>query len=254
MSKTHLVNLTEEERNVILGTLLGDGSISLSGPNQTSARIRIQQSLSQKRLVKWKYERLKRLVGTRPRVVSNGGYGKLLCAFSTLSFPELKDIYEMTHVGTKKAITTQWLESISHPIALAVWYMDDGSQGRSAMFIHTEGYSQKENKMLSAWLTDRWNIENKIISVGKYWRLQFPATGRDFFQDLIREYVIPEMSYKILPKMENVYCTMCGKRFQLERGQILKNRLVVLCGSKDCSTRWVRMSSKIRAYYHRAAI
>jgi recombination protein RecA len=247
MSTRHVIVLTEEERNIIFGTLLGDGSVSLSGTGK-SARVSINQSMAQKELVEWKYAKLRRLVGTPPKERANGGFGGSLCRFSTLSSLALKEIYDIVHVGGKKTVTTQWLAGITHPIALAVWYMDDGSQQRSTMNIHTEGFSQVENEILAGWMKSVWGVECHPYSVGKYWRLMFPAEGRDRFQELVGRYVVPELQYKIIPKLEMVFCTMCGKSFQVGRRQIYENRRIILCGSDDCSKKWKRMYGRIAMY------
>jgi recombination protein RecA len=241
------VELTQREKQVILGTLLGDGSMQLL-PHKKSARVRVNQSEKQKTLTEWKYKELKRLVGTPPKIVLNGGYGKTSCRFSTLSLKPLVELYYLTHLNNKKQINTNWLSLIIDPVALAVWYMDDGSQARSAMYMHTEGFSKEEVEILTDWLKTQWKIECCIYPTKNYWRINFSANGRDRFQDIIKTEVIPDMSYKMIPMMEKIYCSMCGTLCEVNRQRFTKEKRVLLCGDKDCSKKLKRMSSKIWAW------
>jgi recombination protein RecA len=239
------IDLTEIEKNVIYGTLLGDGSIRLSGTGK-SARLRINQCLDQAAFVEWKYEKLKRLVGTSPQTLPNGGWGKEVRRFTTLSFPELKEIYDNVTANEKKYVNWSWLNNITHPIALAVWYMDDGSQGKSQMTLHTESFTKQENDMLSAWMKKKWNIDCHSYPTKSYWCLRFPAKGRETFQELVRDYLIPEMKYKLLPKMEEIYCSMCGEKFVLSRRQINNSPQVLICGQEGCYQKWKNMKNKAK--------
>src|SRR3990172_10649913 len=64
--------LSDIEYQIILGSLLGDGSAQFE---ITRARYSTNHSLKQKEYVDWLYNNLHRLIRTKPRIYKNGGWG-----------------------------------------------------------------------------------------------------------------------------------------------------------------------------------
>lgn len=60
------LTITQRQKELIIGTLLGDGNMRLPGRN-INANLIIAHSANQKAYVYWKYEILKNLVLTPPR-------------------------------------------------------------------------------------------------------------------------------------------------------------------------------------------
>lgn len=234
--------LTFREKQILLGSLLGDGSITLSSPK--SARIKFNHAESQRALVDWKYNELKRWVGTGPKSVPNGGYGETNYKFSTLSSSVFLEMFRLVRPRDKKEVNAEWLDQITDPVALAAWYMDDGSQGVSTMQIHTEGFSKEEVEMLADWVKSFWGVDCKPYQYKSYWRLNFSATGRDKFQNIIRKHVIPEFTYKLMVKLEKIYCSMCGVECEVNRNCFHGRTRFLLCGKEECSKKCNNMRSR----------
>jgi hypothetical protein len=124
----------------------------------------------------------------------------------------------MLYPVKKKEVTRAFLAAITHPIALAWWYMDDGSKatGRNDATIATNGFTKEEVELLSGWMMDRWNIETRIHTVmhsstGKQAPvMSLPKNAYLEFVELIKPYVPECMSYKI--RVEMTECAYCGAK------------------------------------------
>jgi hypothetical protein len=111
------------------------------------------------------------------------------------------------------------------------------------MAIHTEGFPENEVNLLVEWLQSAWKVECHSYHYKTYWRIMFPAVGRNKFQDLIREYIIPEMQYKLTIKLEKVYCSMCGTLCEVDRHQFCSK--VLICDKEECSKKWKNLYQKV---------
>ena len=71
-------SLSEIQHEILIGTLLGDGSMRC----KTNALLEINHSADQKGYVDWKYRQLADLVATPPKV-RRGNEGRVACRFVT---------------------------------------------------------------------------------------------------------------------------------------------------------------------------
>lgn len=196
----------EIERNLVLGTLLGDGSLRKRKSLLGLSGLLVSHSIQQEELVDWKFNILKRFVRKKPKECANPGYKKTsrVKRFRTIHTEEFGEIYRMIYGTGKKKITESYLSTITHPIALAVWYMDDGSCSKKqySCNISTESFLRDEVQILADWLKAKWGICGaKPYAYKKkdkeYIRLSLNAKARDQFFEIIRPYIIPSMEYKL---------------------------------------------------------
>jgi recombination protein RecA len=211
------VELTEVQRQLILGGLMGDMSILYPNSRSSFPRLIISQSAAQEEYLMWKYSILKNLIKSPPVEVVNHGYcaGKIMIRAQTMSLPCFTPIYNLVKVGKKTSLSKEWLDEIDHPIALATWYLDDGSliAGKNKkyrkVYGHSisiaSGYLQKEQaSVLSAWMDRTWGVPVKIN-----WSLKSgnpnpyatvhinKAADVDAFLAIVRPYAVPCMDYKV---------------------------------------------------------
>ena len=83
---------------------------------------------------------------------------------------------------------------IDHPIALAYWFMDDGTNSGQ---IATNCFSFEEVKLLSNWLENKFGIITTIHKNLRDYTLYIVASSRFEFENLISPYIIPSMKYKL---------------------------------------------------------
>jgi len=194
--------ISQKQRKVLIGTLLGDGTLELNG---TYPRLRIDHSDKQKEYVSWKYNVLRNLVANKIRlfcqkkdVRTNKRYSHY--KFDTISSSLFYDLYKKFYMNHKKIVPINIIEMFNSPLSLAVWYMDDGYKRNdcNALRISTDSYSLKDQKLLLECLKKNFRINARIHKKGKYWNIYIPAIEAIKFCNIIRKYIIPKMRYKIL--------------------------------------------------------
>lgn len=189
--------LTTEQEQFIYGSLLGDLALDLTG-KMKNAKLCIVHSEKQKELFMEKVKILGNLMGSYKLYEQfDKRTQKVYKTFrgNSKSHKILTKLHSLLYKSGKKTITQEYLNQINHPIALAYWFMDDGtSRGTFA----TNCFSESEVDLLIDWLYDKWNIfctkqknlNNFVIHISKKYRLAF--------EKLIFPYVIPEMYYKLI--------------------------------------------------------
>ena len=190
--------LTEETRQIILGTLLGDGCIYRPSP-QTRG-FAFSHSVRQEKYFQFKAGLLRGLfvecLGTR------GGFpgsqrNRRGSSRATPAVSEL--IISICEVSGKKNLTRQWADALL-PLGLAILYMDDGSCSfcdtqRPRAKIYLNGVSNREVQRLIGTLA-RFCISAAIFDY-KGPTVVLSADGTERFFSLIYPYVPDCMKYKL---------------------------------------------------------
>lgn len=233
LTKAGVVSLTSQQKQLLLGTLLGDGN--LSKPS-LRPRYRAIHGDPQKDYLFHKYSILQPLVGTPPKPRVNGGYGTTSWSFTTLTTELFTPFWELCYPNGKKRLSSQWLEQLSTE-GLAWLWMDDGSVSRSSGSIHLESMTKEENQLMANWLTARGYEASVSRAKDRYWYVRLNLAGlRKLTQD-IQPYVHDSMQYKLevarAPQARN--CPCCGKSFVPKGNQISWGNAV--CGAEAC-LRW----------------
>jgi recombination protein RecA len=197
--------LTLEQRSLIAGSLLGDGTMRL-GEGARNANYKVEQGLVQKSYVFWKYKLLKSFVPAEPKLSYRydsvkGKYPKSWW-FRTVRHPLLTEIYHLWYVGdeyrTGRKIVPKTIEGELTPLALAVWIMDDGSYSRGTITISTYSLTTDEIEMLCDALRNRYGIKARYHrDRDKGYRMYCNQSETKRLVETITPYIIPSMMYKI---------------------------------------------------------
>src|SRR3989338_1877049 len=157
--------LSKEAKMIILGSLLGDGSLKLH-PKYRNARFSFRHSEKQSDYFFWKCKKLKEIFGPKYylRQSKNGkdGWGIAKLRFQSKALSALTDLFNLTHNKGKLLIRRKWLNLLT-PLSLAVWWQDDGSiiaNGRKGVLC-TDGFTPPEVKLLQKYLQKVWHIQTK---------------------------------------------------------------------------------------------
>lgn len=194
--------MTNIERNIIIGSLLGDGTLSKYG-RSLNACYRENTGLSQKPYRKWKATKLKNLDF---KINSSG-------AIYSSSHPIYTELYEIFYPGGKKIISKEGLKMLNHPIGLACLFMDDGSLVINnykksnnitlfpQIFIYSQSFTMKENILIKNHIKKVFDIELKLSARndGSNYILKINKRNEVYkFINIIKPYVeeIPSMKYK----------------------------------------------------------
>lgn len=180
-------SLSDEQRSLIEGTLLGDGAMRC----KVNALIEINHSAEQRSYVDWKYQRLAHLVGTPPKLRSGNG-GRAAYRFTTLSPPELTPFYRAFYRDGRKIVPPLELT----PLAMAVWFMDDGCKSYRALYLNTQQFSLGDQERLMSMLDVQWSIRATLNRDKSYYRLRMAVESVALFRSITESFVLPELRYK----------------------------------------------------------
>src|SRR5438270_5266337 len=157
--------LGAQQVQVILGSLMGDGSLSPNRQDRSGTRFRMGHGARQTAYLDWKVSLLENIPHSRTVNVKGAAFAD----FTPL--PELGELHEAVYFGDgKKHLSWDYLKSLT-PLALAVWYMDDGSftvrskgvqertaAGTGRIEICVEAMSPGSRERLARYLQDTYGL------------------------------------------------------------------------------------------------
>jgi len=184
--KRLILSLTPRQRDILVGCILGDAYIAKLG------KIRIEHSIKQRAYVDWKRKELQSLCYSgEPREITHVYRGKRYQSVFFLLrqyFRVWRDVF----YPDKKKVFPKDLHLT--PLALAVWYMDDGCWTGKKILISTESFRGESMSHLQDVLYKQFNIETIASSNGK---LVIRKKSHEIFCSLVSPYIIESMRYKI---------------------------------------------------------
>ncbi len=188
-------NLTKTQRSIIIGKILGDGHLETA--NNKTFRLKIEHSIKQKEYVDWLYEQLKNLASNNPKIKKRERITSYW--FNTSCSGTLRFYAQQFYKGNKKIIP-KIINKILDPMALAIWFMDDGSlksKNHKTYIIHSLGYTKKELEIMQEVLGKKFNIKTRLHRQYGKWRIYITSESRNVFRNLIEPYIVPSMRYKL---------------------------------------------------------
>lgn len=211
-----LIPLSSRTKEIILGSLLGDGSIAIS-KKYKNARFSFRHSQKQKGYFFWKERELKEISSRRSWWLQqdsfgHDGWGGPKYRYQSKALPALTDIHRLVCVRPKNSkvkVRRRWLNQLSE-LSIAIWWQDDGSLVSDTRqgVICTDGFSLEEIKILERYLKKIWKINvsiGRVANTDRY-RLWMRSTQElAKFLKIIIPYVYAEcMLYKILLCYKNI--------------------------------------------------
>jgi hypothetical protein len=181
-------SLSGVQHAIIIGSLLGDGALRC----KTNALLEINHCFAQRGYVDWKYRNLAALTKTPP-CARQGNGGRVAYRFVTRSLSELTPYYRLFYESGLKGVPEVELS----PLALAVWFMDDGSRSRNAVYLNTQQFDLTDQIRLVSMLKSQWSIDATLNRDKQYQRIRVSVKGTRRFRQIIRDYVRPEFRYKL---------------------------------------------------------
>lgn len=194
------IKLSNEQREIIVGLLLGDGHLETQNQGRTF-RLKVEHSISQKDYTEWLYAKLQNLVLAAPQSkeqkIKETMYEKYW--FSTVSIGALRFYGQLFYVRNKKVVP-KMISKLITPISLAVWFMDDGSlksQFHRARIINTQCFSEIDLQRLQDMLVKKFYIHTTLRKQKEGKQIYIPSAEIEKFVNIIQPFVIPSMEYKI---------------------------------------------------------
>jgi recombination protein RecA len=201
--------LSDQQMQVILGSLMGDGNLSPNTRGRSGTRFRLGHGARQAAYLDWKVSLLGNIECSR----TSNAKGAVFADFTPL--PELAEVHDAVYFGDgKKHLSWDYLKELT-PLALAIWYMDDGSftvrskgvqertqGGTGRIAICVEAMSPGSRVRLAQHLRDTYGLDVRLRLVGAAQNsfLHFTTPASEKFQKLVAPFVHPSMQYKLLPR------------------------------------------------------
>lgn len=228
--------LTPDQEQILLGSLLGDGSISSNGVYSET------HCVKQTDYVAWKCAMLRNFFngGLERRKHSHvyKGVEKRYLVPSIRSktspiFRQWRNAF-YTEGGVKRV--PRYLVDRLTALGLAVWYMDDGSVCRRGkkrthyITLCTHGFNLADVTYLQTLLRNRWNICSSLSRASKYgdrdvgWAIYLSGGNAARFLDVVAPYIHPAMAYKLGSRPDINKCK-CGA--DVWRGREICNNCLV---------------------------
>lgn len=155
--------LSDLSKEIILGSLLGDGSLKIHKPYK-NARFSFRHSIHQKEYFWWKVKQLKEISSEQCVWEQKAdGFGAIKLRYQSLALESLTNLYHLTNRHNKIYMRRKWLNMMT-PLSLAIWWMDEGSliaNSRKGVFC-TDGFSLENVKTLSKYLKVVWKIQTHV--------------------------------------------------------------------------------------------
>lgn len=195
------LKLTREQRDTLVGILLGDACLETQNDGRTY-RLKVEQSADHQAYVEHLYEVFEPWVLSEPRqrekTASTGGKSSSW-GFSTLSHGAFRFYAQQFYCERKKCVPKsirRWLT----PRGLAYWYMDDGSakssQSKGVIF-NTQGFPANDVDRLIGVLGDEFELDSKRRRQSEGWQIYVSGHSFETFRDLVEPFMIDAMRYKL---------------------------------------------------------
>ena len=202
------VRLSEQQWQVVLGSLMGDGSLSPNRRDRHGVRFRLGHGAQQRDYLEWKVSLLGNIGCSR----REDGRGAVFADFTPL--PELSELQRSVYLGDgRKTLSWDYLKALT-PLALAIWFMDDGSftvrstglqeriaGGSGRVQFCIEAMTPGSRDRLVEYLRDTYGFAVSWRPSGTAGKavLTFDTASSRRFLDFVAPYVHPSMDYKLLP-------------------------------------------------------
>lgn len=207
MARRITKKLSKEQKSLLIGLLLGDGTIS------SNYVFKLSHSEAQREFLEWKIDLLNKFGFKNNGVkeyISTCGYNKgNKVLYSQMSLNPTIKALRRTVYTPKKHITRRLLNWLT-PIGLAIWYMDDGcinvntSKQRSSIQ-HTIKIATCVDldtaQVIIDYFKEVWDVQFRPFKEGKGTYSIASSTESDCaaFIQIIRPYIeqVPSLLYKI---------------------------------------------------------
>ena len=206
--KDSLIELTIEQKEAIIGLMLGDASLQSQNKGKTY-RIKFEWGDQNKAYVLHVFNLFEEWVLSQPHkkerlspkgnLIINWGFQ----TFSHNAFNYLGDLF-LLNKGGKKGISENLVLDHLTPRGLAYWFMDDGgkldynknSKNRSIV-LNTQSFTDKEVEIMSKELMAKFNFECEVRSNKSKKVIVIKNNSYPLFYKLVSSHIIPDMRYKL---------------------------------------------------------
>lgn len=190
--------LSQEQREVLTGTILGDASLAKHGHFH---RLFVKHKLAHESLAMLKYEVFREFISMAPHRFDQRLRGKRYpCVqFVTRTNPVFSGWHSRFYRDRRKIVPEDILSLLTAQ-AVAIWLMDDGAADYAGVTFQTHNFSQEETHRLAAALRAEHGLHTSVRANRAAWIVYVTAESVPRLRDLVAPYVLPELEYKLVPR------------------------------------------------------
>lgn len=195
--RTRLV-LSDRQQAVLVGTLLGDGCLAKHGYYH---RLHIKHKAAHRSLVEFKYEVFREFVSMPIHRFDQQllGQGFPCMQFATRTSPVFSDWAALFYEKRRKSVPQDvacWLS----PLAVAIWFMDDGAADHSGITFQTHSFNERDIQLLIGALRENFGIvSNSRQNRGKE-IIYVASANLERLRSIVEPELLPEFAYKLVPR------------------------------------------------------
>src|SRR3989344_6503039 len=192
------LQLSKRQRELIVGLLLGDGHLETQNAGRTY-RLKVEHGAAQRDYLVWLAKEFQEWIQTDWYEKQRGD--KKVYGFTTVSHPAFRFYAQQFYRDGKKRMPPL-IKRLMSPLALAIWFLDDGSAKSSkhkSLVIHSLGYSKADLVLVQDALESLGIQSSQHKQRNGSFRLYFPYESArvivDFLQPILSE--LPLFAYKV---------------------------------------------------------
>ena len=193
--------------SIIIGSLLGDGHLEKRNRG-IGTRIKFEQSNKNVEYLMWFHSYFStrgycniNKPELKKRIRKNGEiyFHYSINTFTFFNFNWIHDMFYMCSEGKYVKIIPHNIEQYLTPLALAIWFMDDGSKLKKGAKIATNCFTYKELSQLCENLKNKFNLTVTIHSGGKNkgYTLYISSQSMTTFSNIVKPFMLPTLYYKL---------------------------------------------------------
>lgn len=192
--------------NILIGSLLGDGSLEKDG---NGVRFAFYQAKKNGEYLLWLHQRISSLgycKSSIPQISSrknHDGSLRYIYRFRTYTFSSFNWIYDAFYLqesSFKRKIIPSFFQYYMNPDVLAIWIMDDGCYVKKrGLKFSTNCFTLTEIKFLGSLLSQRFSVSYSIHKTGvvNQYNLYLPKKSLEIIKPIVKPYMHPSMYYKL---------------------------------------------------------
>lgn len=202
------VTMDNELRQLLIGSLLGDGSFVSPGGRTINYYLSIAHAVKQKEYLKYKLSILSKH-NLASKIIESTSIDRRFkepkyteCRVKTRLHPIFTEIRNKYYDETgHKRVKYDFVKDID-ALGLAIWYMDDGYVTKNSCIFSSCSFTLDEQQILADILLEKFGLH---FNLGKNDNSMYlHAVDFPKFVEIIRPYVINEMQYKLIPYSKRV--------------------------------------------------
>jgi len=192
---TQQEKLSPDQHQIILGSLLGDASLSCGGSEYSKYKLSETHCVKQRDYLMWKADMLSPLGINIDNFLSSYGKGyepTEKVRISTRANIIFEDYYYLKYPN----LTTEIVNDLNE-IGLAVWIQDDGNFNKGAYSISCGNVAFETLIKIAKKLENKFKINFKVRKGTRENLIEVGRAEGQKLKELIKPYIHPSMSYKV---------------------------------------------------------